>query len=537
MASGDEGGAAGKGIFDSASPGVKLPAWSAVIGFSCGILLTLLLAEDEGAIEAPRIQAVSTSDGGSVHKALNGRPAVCKAVLSPRPGRRLEYRWEFGDESAPVAGLVTDPYAVWTAHAYPESKAGTRFTATLTVTDMMSRERAIGTYEIEIVEPTLENRTTVALDDGLWSLHSQMVREDHPVHGPIGYWNETKNPIGSTAMAALAFEVNGYDGRAERERTPYRETVDRALAYLLSRFETVELEPQPAGDPDSNGNGLGIKVAENSHQMYEVSLAAMALAASQDPDRPAPCGPDHIFGRSLKDVVTDLADFIAFAQTDGDNPEQRGGWRYRANVDDADMSVTQWPVLALMSAKRGFGIETPEWVRTELSAYFLQHVQSEEGGFGYKDAGDKVTTRLTGAGLIALDFLGVKAADDRVRRATEFIAANWDTDNIGDFYSMYGIMKGAKLADPEITRFGDHEWQKEYAEALSASQNEDGSWSDGGSYAPESLKTALPALVLSKDVFFATRPTSVLWKMLISVGTAVLVVVLGTVVFLFFLKK
>ena len=537
MDSAEESAAAGKRFFDNVSPGVKLSTWSAVIGFSCGILLTLLLADDEGAIEAPMIQAVSTSEGESVHKALNGRPAICKAVLSPRPGRRLEYRWEFGDGSEPEEGQVTDPYAVWAAHAYPESVAGTRFTATLTVTDVTSRERAIGTYEIEIVAPTLENRMTVALDDGLWSLHSQMVREDHPVHGPIGCWNEKKNPIGSTAMAALAFEVNGYDGRADRARTPYRETVDRALAYVLSRSEAVDLEPQPAGDPDSNKNGIGIRIEDKGHQMYEVSLVAMALAASQDPDRLAPCGPAEIYGRSLKEVVTDLTDFIAFAQTDGANPVNRGGWRYRENCDDADMSVTQWPALALMSAEQGLGIETPDWVRTELSANFLANAQDEGGGFGYKHAGDKITTRLTGAGLIALDFLGVTTEDERVDRAVKFVGANWNTDNIGDFYSMYGIMKGAKLAQPEIARFGEHDWYTEYADALCLLQNEDGSWSDGGSYAPGSLQTALPTLVLSKDVFFATRPTSVLWRVLLSVGTAVLAVVLGTIVFLFFLKK
>ena len=534
MESDEVNGVKGSRCWGRIPAGLKQSAWSTLFGLAVGSLLTLFLMDEGVAPERPVIEALSTSEGGTIHKALSGRPVVCKAVLSPRPGRRLAYRWEFGDESVPVDGQVTDPYAVWATHRYPESPAGTRFTATLTVTDAGSGEQARGTYELEIVEPTVENRITVALDDGLWSLHSQMIRQDHPVHGPIGYWNESQNPIGSTALAALAFEVNGFDGRAERARTPYRETVDRALAFVLSRSETVELEPQPAGDPDTNGNGLGIRVEENGHQMYEVSQVAMALAASQDPDRIAPCGPNAVAGRTLKQIVTDLVDFIAYAQTDGDNPEQRGGWRYTANTHDADLSAAQWPVLALMSAQQGFGIRAPDWVATELEANFLKHVQHDQGGFGYARADDRVTTRLTGAGLIALGFLGGAGADARVRRSAEFIDAHWDSDNVGDYYAMYAIMKGAKLARPEITHFGRHDWRREYVEALCLGQNEDGSWSGGGAYAPGALQTALPALVLSKDIFFTTRPTSVFWRVIVPVASALLVVLAAAAFVLYF---
>src|SRR5262249_12958332 len=156
----------------------------------------------------PRMVLVPAQERGEVHPAIAGREVIVKAVLGPQPGRFLKYAWDFGDGTEPVAGVVTDPYAVGANHSYTNAKIGDEFAAKLRITDAESGDTVEAGYRVRFVEPTLENKTTVALDDALWALHASMKREEHPTYGPIGHWNSDYYPTGSTAMAALALEVN-----------------------------------------------------------------------------------------------------------------------------------------------------------------------------------------------------------------------------------------------------------------------------------------------------------------------------------------
>lgn len=492
---------------------------ASVLGFTGGLVFALEVLMDDGAPLAVHV-APRVAEGNE-HLALDGDTVITKAVLGPRPGHVLRYRWDFGDGSDRVEGVVTDPYAVGQVHKYPASPPGTTYTATLTVEDTDTGEKEKTTYPIRFVEKTTENKRSIALDDALWALHGAMVREQHPVHGEIGHW-KSRHPVGTTAMSVLAFEVNGFDSRDEREDNPYRETVDRALTYVLAHCRTVKIAAQPAGDPDTNGNGLGITVAQADKEMYELPLVVMALVASQAPDRVARSGPDGVIGRSFRDLVTDMLDYLAFAQCDRKNAS-RGGWRYRANASDADMSVTQWPVLAFMSAEQVWGIAAPEWVRSELRDGYLASAQAKDGGFGYTRGKDRDNVGLTGAGLIGLAFAGVESDDDRVRRAIAYVDRNWNKRHLGNSYAMYALMKAAHLQDPGLERYGDHHWLTEYVDHLYAKQRDDGSWPADGFYATGPLATAWPALIISKDVFATSRPSTLFWKIVIPVaGTALL---------------
>jgi hypothetical protein len=443
---------------------------------------------------APAVEMIAGREGTTL--AVSGRPSLLKAVLPPRPGHALGFTWVFGDGSPAVSGTVADPHAVSASHLYPASPAGTVFAAHLTITDAVDGTRATGATEVRVVEPTLENRTTIALDDGLWALHASMIRVEDPVEGSIGYWNRETYPTGSTAMAALAFEVNGFDSRASR-RSPYRETVDRALRYLVSRC-------RPSRIADAGPKQVVIALDDWYRLLYELPLVSMALTASQDPAAIATNGPEGIRGKTRRELVAGMIDCIAFAQ----NRESswRGGWRYMPRGECSDTSVTQWPVLACMSAREVFGIETPASIAGELAGPFLGHVQGADGGFGYLTATDRPSVRLTGAGLIALRFAGVPASDERVVRATSYVAKHWETENVGDSYAMYTIMKAAKLSGEAIETFGVHDWRQEYGERLCRIQNADGSWPARSGNDVGALATCWPTLTLSKDVFFTARP-------------------------------
>ena len=352
--------------------------------------------------------------------------------------------------------------------------------------------------------PKTTRASSSALDDAFWQMHTTQVQTRDSGAPIVGYWAYGNYHVGATAPATLAYEVNGFEGRTAEEGL-YRDTVSRALAYLLSRCETTPIEPQPAGDPDSNGNGVGITISGSDRAMYELPLVAMALVGSNDPDAVATTGPDDVRGRTYRDIVIDMLDFIAFAQADGDGPN-RGGWQYAAN-GGADMSVTQWPVLAMMSAEEVWGLEVPDWVRTELRDGFLVSSRDESsGGFAYS-AGGGPALPMTAAGLVGLGFVGVADDDERVTGAIDWIGQNWGDVASHTYYAMYGVMKAAKLRANQILSFGEHDWLAEYRTRLLGSQQSAGTWPNVG-HGSGILATAWPALVLSEEVFATSRLTA-----------------------------
>lgn len=500
-------------------------------GFVVGFLIAVSLFTKACQVKVPPIQVVKSSSG-VVHPAISGRPVLVKAALEPRPGRVLSYSWDFGDDSEPVTGVVADPYAVSANHLYEDTEVGDKFTAVLTITDIESGDKAVGEYPIKFVKPTTKNKEAIALDDGLWNLHTTIKRSNDPSKGEMGVWNPAQNPLGSTAMAALAFEVNGFDGRSERRDTPYAETVDRALSYILSGLTVLKLEGDLAKF-DTNENGVGLYVAGGTG-LYEQPLITMALVASQTPKRIAHSGPEGVIGKTYREIVVDLLEFLGHAQIDEGNTG-RGGWRYTVADTTADMSVTQWPVLAFMAAEEVWDIEIPTFVREELK-HCLKTMQGENGGFDYTPNYGGINNGLTGAGIIAHAFAGTSPKDPAVKKARDYIATNWDGTNIGSYYTMYAVMKGSKLTDKGIEKYGDHDWHTEYVDHLFATQNPNGSWNNDGDRSFGALSTAWPSLILSQDIFAKGSPLSLVWKVAITIGILIIIVLIVLVV-LYLLKR
>jgi hypothetical protein len=502
-----EGAAAG------AVPAAPTAAQAVAVAVGCSAVTTLVLITVPGAAElaqtvASPVAAISSArgtgavrvagalTGGGTQLAVGGQPVEIRADLETR-----HYSVDFGDGTAPVNGAVGNEPYLSLRHEYAVSSPGTTYDVVLTVTDEARRSIERVEYRVEFVGADADDRVAKAIGDGLWWLHRSQSREEHPTDGPLGHWG-TGNPVGETAAAALAFEVNGFQGRDAREGV-YGETVRRALAYLLSHCVTVRLEPQRGQNPDANGNGFGITTG-TGQALYEVPLVAMALIASRQPGAIAATGGPGVRGRRYDEIVADMLEFMAFAQDDGDGPA-RGGWRYTPN-SGADTSVTQWPVLAMMAAQEVSGLEAPDWVRTELRDHWLLSAQAESGGFGYQGPSNP-TVGQTAAGLLALQFAGVPDDDRRVTSAVDFIASTWDSTAANDYYAMYAVMKAAKLRDTPIQRFGDHDWQLEYRRRLLETQSPEGSWPIGP-YQTAVLATAWPVLILSEEIFAESRLTA-----------------------------
>ena len=346
-----------------------------------------------------------------------------------------------------------------------------------------------------------------------------------------GAWNLDYYPVASTAFAVLKFEhhakkileIDPFD-----DTYTYKANIVAGLKYIFEHAVCVDINDEPADNPDVNlVNGMGVYFMSPAasewweRPMYETGIVMMALEASCHPEFEVDVLLSCVHNWTYLDVMKDTVDYVAWAQNDEPNPG-RGGWRYGAYDDgtisgpglfpdgkDSDNSVSQWPVLGLMAAE-AWDVYAPDWVGTELENHWLAYSQSfpkppGNGGFGYTDnTGPNIA--LTASGLTQLTYCGVTTDDPRWGAAAQWICENWG--GFGDLYSMYGVMKAAMTAQPEIIwDFCGHMWQEEYDEWLIANQVlPDGYWTGG--YGPDGgrlLATEWALLILQKVIPPITR--------------------------------
>ncbi|MGP0074265.1 MAG: hypothetical protein ACLPWF_20315 [Bryobacteraceae bacterium] len=165
------------------------------------------------------------------------------------------FQWNFGDGTSlgPVTSTSTSPYGPYnlgTTHVY-SGAVGKLYTATITVTDTVTKETGSNSYLVEIFANNLTSRVNIAIDSGLWFLHVTMGRENSPANGqPVntGGWDgfagcppgsQTSSVnicIGAGGLDATnvqAFEVKGHleNGPAS---DPYTDDVARGLARMMA---------------------------------------------------------------------------------------------------------------------------------------------------------------------------------------------------------------------------------------------------------------------------------------------------------------
>ncbi|MCK4659598.1 MAG: hypothetical protein KAV82_08780 [Phycisphaerae bacterium] len=414
------------------------------------------------------------------HYTYDGAEVTLKGIAR---GAAVEYRWDFGDGESTDWAFIANPYNLEATHTYT-GLAGQEFLATLYVREGDGRAQSQDIYRTKIHDSSdpadpehLDVRINMAIDEGLWWLHKTMV---HAVFGagapgyeqPYGYWNDANGyPLGATAVALDAFQLHGSKANGDYDGDPYVETVQKALNYLLYYTYAFNITAQPAGDPDTNGNGVGVVTNRSSsitdsRQTYLGGICMVTLASSGAPNRIAYVGREHVYGRSYADIVQDMVDFFAFGQCD--TGWARGGWRYYANYD-GDMSTAQWPPLGMMAAEANMGSTVPQWVRDELVLYLNASqtgTGTDDGGFRYDQWTTWYNCTKSAAGIICHEFLGTPLDDPRVERALGFLYRHWnDTSGTwdhtklhGNTYGMYGVMKAMRLPEPDILRIVEYDY-------------------------------------------------------------------------------
>ena len=292
-----------------------------------------------------------------------------------------------------------------------------------------------------------------------------------------------------------AFEL-GHSGPFD-PAYPLKGNVTAGLDFLFPSANTVAISNQLAGDPDTDGDGLGVHV---SNRVYATGILMMAIAAGRDPSRVVATG--NLAGWTYGAVLQDLADWMAYAQTDTGNG--RGGWSYSAvnGGSSADQSNSGYALLGLLYAQAplyGYESDIPNFVATELDLW-IDWVQDDvdgdpqDGGSAYSTGwglGIWINSLKTGNLLTQMAFVGDDPSDTRVVDALNYIGRHWNSDWVQGwgkndtvhYQATYCLMKGFETMGIPLDGVpGVADWYQDMEDAILASQDVTGYWPTNPAY-------------------------------------------------------
>jgi len=345
-----------------------------------------------------------------------------------------------------------------------------------------------------------------------------------------GSWGVV-DTVAKTALAVKKLELHAVDCKYGYcldspfdPAYPYAENVSRGLDYLFANAHIINISAQPAGNPDTDGDGIGVYFVDGNdphHRNYETGIALMAIVESTTPHRVVNVSGSAVNGWTYYEVAVDTVDYLAWAQAETNG---RGGWGYAqcdngtwTDIGRSDNSNTGWVVLGLQYAEtedplHGFNIAIPQFVKDELNIW-IDYIQNDpgpaddgaeadpDGGSGYTAPNNWVNILKTGNLLSEMAFVGDSATTPRVVNATDYICRHWNDPNDdpgwrpNNYHAMYTTMKG--LTSLDIHEICGYDWQTEFEDAIVSQQNADGSWT-GCKWGDSILCTEWALLTLQK---------------------------------------
>jgi len=280
----------------------------------------------------------------------------------------------------------------------------------------------------------LSSETETAINNGLQFLVTQQ-----NANGSFGQ----QVPVASTALALMAFMVQGNFP----ERPPYGEPMKKGLDFLL--------QAAMANKQRSNGFMGG--------SMYEHGLATLALSegwgmSSRKDD--------------IREVLKKAVELIIHTQN------EQGGWRYKPEPKDADLSVTVMQLVALASAQEA-GIAVPDETIQKAIKY-VKASAADQGGFLYqpsqKRPGAKGQMPCSAAGVLSLFMCGERDSVE-AQQNLKYLLNFQDKKNQPTahfFYANYYAVQCMYQAGESFYQG----WYPKIRDTLLAKQKSDGSFGD-----------------------------------------------------------
>jgi prenyltransferase beta subunit len=291
-----------------------------------------------------------------------------------------------------------------------------------------------------------------AIDRGLEYLASRQ-NDD----GSFGTGSGKSRNAAVVSLAGMAF----ISGGSTPGRGPYGLQVDRCIDYVLEHTQ----ESGFIGAPGEMSHG----------PMYGHGFSTMYLA--------------ECYGMSQR---TDLREKLAKAvKLIVNTQNSEGGWRYKPERREADISVTICQVMALRAA-RNAGIGVPKETIEQCIDY-VKRSQNSDGGFMYMLQGSSSEFPRSAAGVVALYSAGIYEGEE-IQKGLDYLMEHLPQTDAMSRGSHY--FYGHYYAVQAMWHAGGDNWQRWYPairDALTARQDESGSWMDD--ICPE-YGTAMACIIL-----------------------------------------
>ena len=479
---------------------------------------TLGLSGPVWAQTIPTITVPWLGDPAQPHQVFSGGQLTLQGSCRPLPGCTLTAAtWDPGDGSGPQAVSFANPRAIELPYTYT-GLDGQPFIATLHVEDSCGNT-GNDTFRVVVRAPaTLDVEVNMAIDEGLWYLHKTMTLSSS---GGVdtGYWNAQNRPA-TTASAAQAFQINNHYQTGDPNEDPYVDTVARALADVFTQLVSTPIGVQTHGDPDANGNGIGLQVTNGSRPIYVGGQVMDGIVTSRTPDALATTGGADVLGRSYRDIVQDMMDMYGWGQVD--TGFYQGSWRYSWE-SQADNSAAQWAAIGGLGAQAIFGTIVPQFVKDQNigAGLFLEASQvfdgsgaGADGRFGYASSAPNAIAGMntTPSGLVQYNWDGRLKTHPRWLAGEKFMLRNWtQLINNLQIYGMFATAKAMRLALPDAQDLldGTFNWYRAQAalgdpfnglaRTLVNGQQASGEW-DAAAWVTDQLATAWAIIILSPTV-------------------------------------
>jgi len=230
--------------------------------------------------------------------------------------------------------------------------------------------------------------------DGSWSLAGRPLNPLRPGGMyPDGAIHE--NEVAATAMALLAFQGYGVTPYNDRE---FSENVAAGWRWLLTQ-------------QDADGCFFNERAAPAMQRFYTHGLGTIAIC--------------ELYGMTRREEYREPAmhaiEYLLRHQTPG------GGWRYYPMLQENDLSVTGWGLMAMKSARMA-GLDVPQEHFNRVYQY-LDSVSKDWGArYSYRcpeeatnPADAQATASMTAVGLLCRMYLGWSRDNPELNDGLEFL--------------------------------------------------------------------------------------------------------------------
>jgi hypothetical protein len=228
-------------------------------------------------------------------------------------------------------------------------------------------------------------RTQEAIDRGLAFLARSQNQD-----GSFGT-NQHRGNIAITSLGGLAFMAGGH----QPGRGRYGRVVTNALRFVLSK----EDRGIPGYLHNQNSSLHGPMYGHGFGTLFLAEVYGMA------PTRQLRTELRGTLDRSVKLIIN--------------SQNAEGGWRYRPERRDADLSVTICQIMALRAA-RNAGIAVPKSVAKRCTEYVKACQSANDGGFRYQKHTGPTGFARTAAGVVALYSAGIYEGNE-VKGGLDFL--------------------------------------------------------------------------------------------------------------------